>query len=182
MVAYANATACPANRALNAGPFSLEFGLKDYFNTHVTGPILSDEAFLIEFSWTGEDCWVVSPLPGSQRLEEVTGGTTFTNITLQGKTNSTCSLVFTGELLSNTSQGAEAPDAVVTCQVALNQCEGDMVLEEGATYDTCVAPPTTEDLQTKGNTILAPTVIFVTVILMLLVCCLVTLILFGVYT
>lgn len=156
---YSNTSSCPVNRALNAGPFSLEVGLTDDFGTHVTGAILSSEEFLVTFSWAGDECWVKNPVPGTQRLLEATGSTTFANISLQGKTNSTCTIWLTG---SQESEGG------LTCQIDVNGCEDGMEVQEGASYDTCVEPAT--QAPSQNNQAWGTVILLLSVAVAVLVC------------
>lgn len=151
ILSYSNSSYCPSTQALNAAPFSVVLGLKDGFGTHVVGAILGDVNYVVTFTSSGEYCSVESPPPGLQAITEGDGGTTFANITLEGKSNSTCTMWFSAGILEDESvsytsanvsgiDGPHSDPADLSCQVSLGGCDNGQEVKEGESYDTCEDP------------------------------------------
>lgn len=154
-LAYAEGTVCPGIQTLDGMPFTIDIGMRDSFGTPVQGEIFGSADYLISFSWNGTDCSVTSPATGDRVIDD-SGVTTFLNVTMEGKSNSTCVLQFAamtsggGISLSAAEElsvsGNELDDeypsqkgADLVCQIILGGCSGDgQVVQAGDAVDTCV--------------------------------------------
>lgn len=126
--------------ALNASPFSMSIGMIDSFDTVVVGQILADQMFMIQFNYTGTNCTVLEPAASTQPIMETTAMTTFSNITLQGLNNSTCSLMFTA-LAHDGTFGVSLKETVrEECTITLGGCLDDQQVMSEDGYDVCEDP------------------------------------------
>lgn len=129
---------------MDGAPFNIDVGMRDGFGTPVHGAIFSSSAFFVSFSWNGTDCTVTSPAMGDQLITD-SGATSFQNVTMEGKNNSTCILQFTSTVGGNSSAPVtEEPQthANLVCQVILGGCSTDgQIVQEGDSVDTCGKEP-----------------------------------------
>lgn len=125
---------CPGTEPLNAGCFEVSVELHDQFGTVVSGMILSDNTFTASILSSSPDgCRLVAPVVYSN-VTATTSSATFSNLTMEGQNNSTCSFEF--DCFSAPIATAIVP---AECSVLLDGCSEGYEVAEGDDKDTCVS-------------------------------------------
>lgn len=137
VIAYAENTTCPSSLTLGSAEFSLSLGLRDDFATKVEGPLLEETSFIIAYNFTGTNCTVNAPYDsGFRPLSGETGVVTFANLTVSGRSNSTCEMLFS----SLPVRGLRLPfeHAIQEeCLIALGGCPAGEEVVQGDDVDSC---------------------------------------------
>ena len=137
VIAHADNTTCPSSLTLGGAAFSLSLGLRDDFATKVEGPLLEEASFVIAYNFTGTNCTVNAPYDsGYQPISGETGTVTFANLTVSGRSNSTCQMLFSSLPVKGLRLPFEQPIQEV-CIVALGGCPTGEVVTEGDDADYC---------------------------------------------
>lgn len=124
---------CPSSVLLSDEKFQISVLLTDGFSTPVTGPIVTDENFVVNISVFEDECDLlgsVTQLP----IDPTTGIVTFTGLYLRGQNATSCKIDV--EVSSDVLTSTGIP--VIECATLLDGCPESEEISSQGSYDTCV--------------------------------------------